>query len=110
MRQKYFDIAVKQGSNLEALHEEPITYDVNWQAVLIFAIGTGVLFLISRYGDVILDMIRESSSTVVRETINISKASVEFFTNQNMLLHASQYPENYNLLRNLILDIKHGRT
>lgn len=74
LRQRYFDIAVKHRKGLEALHDEPPTSSVKWQAVVIFTIGTGVLFLISRYGDLFLDLIRESSSTVAREAINIGRA------------------------------------
>ena len=92
------------------LHDEPTTSIVKWQAVVIFVIGTGILFLISRYGDRIVDMIRESSVTVIKEVVNISNASIEFFSNQDLIQHVSQHPEDLNTLQNLIIEIQKSRT
>jgi hypothetical protein len=110
LRQRYFDIAVNKGRDLEALYDEPTTSIVKWQAVVIFVIGTGILFLISRYGDRIVDMIRESSVTVIKEVVNISNASIEFFSNQDLIQHVSQHPEDLNTLQNLIIEIQKSRT
>lgn len=50
------------------------------ETVVIFAIGTGVLFLKSQYEDLMLEMIKESSSMIIYSSIEISPLTLEFFT------------------------------